>query len=237
MYTALHFAMLHKLFTVVKFLVEDCKVDVNCICHGVIDGTPLHMAYGIGEETIAQYLIKHGANQDTLDSCGLRPENYKVFAHSKNMYATASQSYMKLRVLKRDPFSDEHLYFQRLRHQQGIKEIEAVELTFKQFPSLEKYLDGDIPNPLKLKLHPTPRELNHYITDMAPSHHEIGLELGIRYAKLKVIKIDSANLEEKTRKMLQVWLETDTSASWKKLCHALQEVEMNVLAEQIKKSL
>ena len=27
---AIHYAVLHKLFTVVKFLVEDCKVDVNC---------------------------------------------------------------------------------------------------------------------------------------------------------------------------------------------------------------
>ena len=96
-------------FTVVKFLVEDCKVDVNCVCDGVIDGTPLHMAYGIGEESIAQYLIEHGAKQDALDSDGRKP--YKLYVHSRNTYARASQSYIKRRVLKRDIFADEHLYF------------------------------------------------------------------------------------------------------------------------------
>ena len=36
--TSLQLAVLHKLFTIVKFLVEDCKVDVNCA--GMINGTP-----------------------------------------------------------------------------------------------------------------------------------------------------------------------------------------------------
>ena len=30
----------------------------------LIVATPLHMTYGIGEESIAQYLIEHGADQD-----------------------------------------------------------------------------------------------------------------------------------------------------------------------------
>ena len=51
--TAIHFAVLYKLLTVVKFLVEECKVDVNCVIKALINGTPLHMAYGIGEESIA----------------------------------------------------------------------------------------------------------------------------------------------------------------------------------------
>ena len=37
--------------------------------------------------------------------------------------------------------------------------------------------------------------------------------------------------------MLEVWLENDTSATWKKLCDALEEEEMSFLAEQIKISM
>ena len=69
-FIALHFAVLHKLLTVIKFLVEECKVNVNCVSHKVANATPLHMAYGIGEERIAQYLIEHGADQNALDTDG-----------------------------------------------------------------------------------------------------------------------------------------------------------------------
>ena len=47
-----------------------------------------------------------------------------------------SQIYIKRRILKIYIFADGHLHFQRLHHQQGIGEIEAVELTFREFPSL-----------------------------------------------------------------------------------------------------
>ena len=67
---------------------------------------------------------------------------------------------------------------------------------------------------------------------MAPSYHEIGLELGITYATMTIL----SGLKEKCQKMLEMWLENDTSATWKKLCDALQEVGMSVLAEQIKNS-
>ena len=73
---ALHLAVLHKLFTIVKFLVADCKVDVNCVDPTAANGTPLHMAYGIGEESIAQYLTEHGVDQDALDSEGRKPIEY-----------------------------------------------------------------------------------------------------------------------------------------------------------------
>ena len=71
---------------------------------------------------------------------------------------------------------------------------------------------------------------------MAPYYHAIGLELDIPNSKLKVIKCDSslANLQEKCHKMLEVWFETDTSASWKKLCNALEDhkVSLCTLSEQ-----
>ena len=74
---------------------------------------------------------------------------------------------------------------------------------------------------------------------MAPSYYNTGLELDIVNSKLKVIQSDPSlpDLERKCRKMLEVWLENDTSATWKKLCDALQEVGMSVLAERIKNQL
>ena len=123
--------------------------------------------------------------------------------------------------------------------QQGTTEVEAIELTFNKFPSLKESLDGDIANQRNLDVAPTLHELNHYITDMAPSYCNIGLELDIVYSKLKVIQSDPGlpDLKRKCRKMLEMWLENDTSATWKKLCDALQEVGMSVLAERIKNKL
>ena len=94
--------MLHKLFTVVKFLVGDCKVDVNCVNPTAANGTPLHMAYGIGEESIVQYLIEHGADQDASNSDGRKPIDYKLYVHSTNHYANISQCFIKRRVICTD---------------------------------------------------------------------------------------------------------------------------------------
>ena len=126
-----------------------------------------------------------------------------------------------------------------MHNDQRIGEIEAVELTFKEFPSLQENLNGGIGNHPNLEATPSPRELNRYITEMTSSYQDIGLELDIPYATLKLIRNDPnlSDLKEKCRKMLEVWLEDDTSATWKKLCDALQEVGMSVLAEKIKNSL
>ena len=141
--------------------------------------------------------------------------------------------------IKKDIFAHEHLHFQRFHHQQRIGEIEAEELTFKEFPFLQENLDGGIGKHPNLEATPSPRELNQYLTDMAPSYQEIGSELDIPYATMKLIRRDPnlSDLKEKCRNMLEVWLENDTSATWKKLCDALQEVGISVLAEQIKNSL
>ena len=230
---ALHLAMLHKLFAVVKFLVEDCKVDVNCVSSAVEGGTPLHMAYGIGEESIAQYLINHGADQDAMDNTGRKPREYKFYEHSDNAYLFSSNLCKKRRLILKTFGSPEfNYYMQMLAH--GISGTEAMDLTFVKFPSLQKQLD--LVNWRNLEATPTLNELNPYITDMAPSYYNIGLELDIVNSKLKVIQSDPSlpDLEEKCRKMLEVWLENDTSATWKKLCNALQEVGLSVLAEQIK---
>ena len=269
--SALHLAILHKLPTVVKFLVEDCKINVNCVSKMRDFGAPLHWAYGIGEESIALYLIEHGADEDTLDGDGRKPIDYKF--HSTNRYSNASDLGIKQRILYKRMDSDEYIYLSKLRNQ-GYGEEKATELTFKKFQSLQENLVRGIANdqnrPTMQKLgygeqeatelafkkfqslqenlvrgiandqnRPTMQKLNHYIKDMAPSYQTIGLELGVPYATLKLIRNDPnfLDIKEKCREMLHVWLENDISATWKKLCDALQEAEMSVVAEQIKSSL
>ena len=104
---------------------------------------------------------------------------------------------------------------------------------------MQEALDGGTANQQNLYATPTLNKLNRYITDMAPSYYDIGLEFDIVNSQLKLIKNDTRlpDLKEKCHKMLEVWLENDTSATWKKLCDALQEVGMSVLADRIKNSL
>ena len=135
--TVLHLAVLHKFFIVVRYLVEDCKVDVNCVSHSVAKATPLHMAYGIGEESIAQYLIEHGANQDALDSDGSKPIDYKLYFNPRKKYVIASQFFIKRQIIRQDLFSREHAYFSELV-EQGHDEEEAILLTFDNFFHLYK---------------------------------------------------------------------------------------------------
>ena len=233
----LHYAVLHKLFTVVKFLVEDCKVDVNCMSNLIIGGTALHMAYGIGEKNIAQYLIEHGADQDAIDGNGSKPKDYELYGNHDNPYSLMSKYFYKLRVISKSMLSQEYHHYINLCVQ-GLTEFEAIDDTFKEFPSLQEILDGGGVNQQNLGLTPTLNELNRYITNMAPSYYDIGLQLDIVNSQLRLIKNDPSlpDLKAKCCKMLEVWLENDTSATWKKLCDALQEVELNVLAEQIKNS-
>ena len=234
--TALHLAVLHKLFSIIKFLVEDCKVDTNCISNFTDGGTPLHMAYGIGVNNIAQYLIEHGANLEVMDNSGRKPKDYEFYESS--CYANASKFLIKKRAIHKTIISPESRYYIELCAQ-GISGIEAVDRTLEKFPSLQKGIDGSLVNQKSLEATPTLNELNRYITDMAPSYYDIGLQLDIVNSQLKLIKNDPnlSNLREKCRKMLEVWLENDTSATWKKLCDALEEKGLSVLAEQIKKTL
>ena len=81
-------------------------------------------------------------------------------------------------------------------------------------------------------------KLNSWIPKMAPHFYSIGLELDIRNSQLKNIKTDpifSGN-EEKCREMLGVWLANDTSATWEKLCKALESTDQKVLASDIRLS-
>ena len=92
-----------------------------------------------------------------------------------------------------------------------------------------------------LEVPPTLLLLNRYdiIARMAPYYYEIGLELDIINSQLRIIQEDSRfpGPEEKCRKMLNVWLEGDTSATWEKLCKALERKNQNVLAGDIREKI
>ena len=248
-FTALHFAMMHKIFTVVKFLVGECKVDVNCIL-GSSGGTPLHIAYGMGEEEVAQYLIEHGADQEAIDNDGRKPKDYQFYEN--NVYSVVSKCHLKLAVIEKI-IDAVYAYYRQLLDQ-GISKFEAIDCTFEKFPSLQDSARTFVfpSNPAQQDIIgslvkqqpqaiPTLNKLNPYITDMAPFYHRIGLELGIDNSQLNLIKEDHISfpgLEEKCRRMLEVWLnKNDTSATWKKLCDALEEQGLNFLARQLKDSI
>ena len=249
-HTALHLAVVHKLFSVIRFLVEDCKIDINYISNPTSGGgTPLHMAYGIGERNIAQYLIEHGADQEAIDDDGRKPKDYEFY--EDNAYSILSKFCIRLRVIEKTLGPELEHYSQLC--EQGLSVYKAMDLTFEKFPSLQNLVDGGyvswitlieqdanggLINQRILEATPTLKELNRYITDMAPSYYDIGLQLDIVNSQLKLIKNDPSlsDLKEKCRKMLEVWLENDASATWKKLCDTLEEEGLSVLAEQMKYS-
>jgi len=186
------------------------------------------MAYGIGEENITKYLIEHGADQEALDDDGRKPKDCKFYRSDK--YSVISMYLFKQRVIYRNILGPEFIHFMQLCIQ-GKPDLEALDCTFEKFPSLQKY------DQRNLEATPTLKELNQYITDMAPSYDRIGLELDIVNSQIKLIRNDPSlpSLKEKCLKMLEVWLENDTSATWKKLCGALRETGQSVLAEKIAK--
>ena len=107
--------------------------------------------------------------------------------------------------------------------QNGMSKCEVIDEIFADEVTRSQSLD--------LQTVPMMNQLNHYITEMAPSYYTIGLELGIPYSELKVIKTSDPSLidlKEKCLKMLEVWLARDTSAPWTKLCDTLEDPEVSM---------
>ena len=227
----LHYAVCLKLFIVLKFLVEDCKVNINSVSFTINRSTCLHVAYGMGQENIISYLVEHGADQDVLDEDGKKPSDYR-FTKS-NKYSLLSQWLIKIAKAHDINNMERAIYYGELSVQ-NVPLNDKLARVFKEFPLLEdeasRYRDLDAT--------PTLNELNCYIIEMAPFYYEIGLELDIVNSQLKLIRSEPSlpDLKEKCRKMLDVWLENDTTATWKKLCDALKEVGQDVLAERIAKA-
>ena len=218
-------ALLCKCFKLIQYLIEECKVDVNAPINTTkadeLRFTTLHIAYAINEPAIANYLIKHGANVNAIDIYGRKPMEYEG---SHTNILEISKHMVNFRKVHKNNNSPEYKYYKELR---GVcSENEAISRTIQMYPSLQ---GEEVP---------TLNKLNCYIIDMATKYYEIGLQLDIVNSQLKLIKCNSGmpDFEEKCRKMLEVWLENDTSATWKKLCDALKEQGLSVLAEQIKHS-
>ena len=133
----LHLAILHKLFTVIKFLVEECRVDVNSISSTSVlrSGTPLHMAYGINEMNIAQYLIEHGADQEAIDDDGKKPKEYQFSQYEKSYYNIISIYSLKRRSIFKNNISRESLYYQKLCDD-GTEEFTAMDLKVSTFAQI-----------------------------------------------------------------------------------------------------
>ena len=228
----LNHAIVYKCFDVVRYLIEMCKLDVNAPIQTYLFDelrfTPLHFAYATNEPTIVDYLIQHGANKNAVDVHRKKPIEYEGGTPGMIELSQVDANYRKIH---RNVYGPEYKCYHELRRKYSKKE--AVARTIQMYPSL---LNEEGPTMRDLFGTPTLNELNRYITDMAPSYYDVGLQLDIVNSQLKLIRNDPSlsDLREKCRKTLEVWLENDNSATWKKLCDALQEVELTVLAEQIK---
>ena len=86
---------------------------------------------------------------------------------------------------------------------------------------------------------PTLNKLGPYITRMALHYYDIGLELDIVTSKLRIIRNDTRfpGFEDKCQEMLNLWLESDISATWEKLCKALERIDQSVLAKDIREEI
>ena len=63
----------------------------------------------------------------------------------------------------------------------------------------------------------------------------LGIQLEIDYHELQKLAKVHSTVEERKYAMLQLWLDSDTKASWTKLLTALSEMKLNRVAEEIKK--
>ena len=90
---------------------------------------------------------------------------------------------------------------------------------------------------LGLTTPPNLNKLNPFITRMALHYYTLGLELDIVNSKLRITQNDSTRFpgnEEKCREMLSLWLDNDESATWEKLCKALERIDQRALAGDIR---
>ena len=74
---------------------------------------------------------------------------------------------------------------------------------------------------------------------MALHYYTLGLELDIVNSKLRIIQNDSRfpGNEEKCREMLNLWLDNDESATWEKLCKALESIDQRTLSGDIREMI
>ena len=76
---------------------------------------------------------------------------------------------------------------------------------------------------------PKMKELNLYTVDIALFYIELGLQLNIHNESI----LHTHFSHGKCKRKLEVWLEMDSTATWKKLCEALRQLRKNSLAVKI----
>jgi hypothetical protein len=86
---------------------------------------------------------------------------------------------------------------------------------------------SDRPSTLRLQ------HILNAVRDVATEWHDLGLQLGLPESILKLIG-SSPDIEDRLRMMLSKWLDYDPQASWDKLANALNTIEKNTIAANIR---
>ena len=132
-FSLLHLAVIYNCFDVVSFLLEECSgIDVNVTDDDL--WTPLHLACRYGHTKMAQHLIQHGADEDSVNGDGCTPY---VYIDGDPVAISYSEYLQNRRKIHHIPYSIEHCYYMELFNI-GIDEEEAVSLTMERFPSLKE---------------------------------------------------------------------------------------------------
>ena len=225
------FALQCRCFEIIKYAIEKCHFNVNFVMRHPNDdksySTLLHFTYMLNQQDFAEYLIEKGADKHATDMQGLKPSEYRG---GFEPFLKMSEHYLNLRLINKNFHCEESLHYLKLTAE-GYSEEEAVSRVLKLYPSLKSH------KPAKRNLDDIPKmnELNLYTVDIASFYIELGLKLNVPNENLLVIKKDSflPSLTDKCKRMLELWLEMDTTATWNKLCEALKQLEKNSLAVKI----
>ena len=83
---------------------------------------------------------------------------------------------------------------------------------------------------------PTVKEFNELIRDkVAEDWQDLGIQLEIAPEQLRIIKNNyPQNIKMCCTKMFENWIENDYTANWDKLIKALERINHNALAEDIR---
>ena len=82
----------------------------------------------------------------------------------------------------------------------------------------------------------TIKTLTHELKDVTADWFQLGVQLGVKPAKLRQIDQDCGGKTERcSTEMLNCWLQGDLEASWGKVVEALQRMDRVVLAQQLQR--
>ena len=70
--------------------------------------------------------------------------------------------------------------------------------------------------------------------DSVVNWHRLGLNLQLRFNKLDEIDREYRTISERRDAMINLWFHTDTHPSWSKLCAALEAMDENAIAADIR---